>query len=93
MAQFPKKAATEDNWRLLLHSLGQEELQNQWLEIKETIHRCHQINTLNGKLIHRGLQSHQRLIEIMKGNFHKSSTYTAKGNQKGTGSSQTVTVA
>lgn len=83
----------EKNWGELLESLNQLDLKKQWDDVKETIEYCQNINDLNGKLINRGLSSHERLLQLMRGNTQQADTYNAYGTKHTTSFSGTVTQA
>jgi len=83
----------EDNWKKLLQSLNNSEIQQQWQDIKNTIEHCQKINNVNGKLISRGALSHERLLHLMRGNTHQADIYDARGSKHSTGLSGTVTQA
>lgn len=83
----------EENWNKLLHSLKQPEIQQQWQEVKNTIEHCQEINNVNGKLISRGVKSHEHLLQLMRGNTQQADTYDARGSKHATSFSGTFTQA
>lgn len=83
----------EQNWKKLLQSLGNPSLQEQWQDVKNTIERCQEINNVNGKLISRGAQTHERLLHLMRGNSQQADIYDARGSKHSTGFSGTLTQA
>jgi len=83
----------EDNWNKLLQSLNNNDLEKQWKDVKNTIQHCQDINNVNGKLISRGAQSHERLLHLMRGNTQQTDIYNASGGKCSTGFSGTVTQA
>jgi flagella synthesis protein FlgN len=87
------RAANEENWSALLATLSNSELQTQWHEVKNTIEHCQKINNINGKLINRGVTSHSRLLQIMRGNNQQTDLYDAKGSKHSTYSSASVSHA
>ncbi|MGH1486197.1 MAG: flagella synthesis protein FlgN [Cellvibrionaceae bacterium] len=87
------KQADEKNWALLLNALNNQNLSQQWQEVKTTVEHCQKINTINGKLINRGVTSHTRLLQIMRGNTHQADLYDAKGTKHSTALSGRVTQA
>lgn len=83
----------ESNWLKLLQSLNNLEIQHQWKDIKNTIEHCQQINNVNGKLISRGVKSHERLLQVMCGKTGQADVYDAKGSKHTTTYSGTVAKA
>lgn len=87
------KVSDEKSWGQVLHQISNEDLSQQWQEVKATVEQCQRINNLNGKLINRGLTSHTRLLQIMRGNIHQSDLYDAKGSKHSAVQAYNVTQA
>ena len=87
------KQADEKNWSQLLKAINNQNLSQQWQEVKSTVEHCQKINNINGRLINRGVTSHTRLLQIMRGNIHQSDIYDAKGSKYSTATSGQVTQA
>jgi flagella synthesis protein FlgN len=85
--------ADENAWSMLLNTFNEPELQKHWFQVKNNLEKCNEINELNGKLISRGLNSHSRLLDIMRGSTAKADLYTAKGNRQTANSSISFTQA
>lgn len=83
----------ENNWNKLLQSLNNTDIEKQWKNVKDTIEHCQKINNVNGKLISRGNQSHERLLQIMRGKTQQADIYDARGSKHSTSFSGTVTQA
>ena len=87
------KKTDEQGWLSLVNSSQEKTLQQQWQEVKKTIEHCQRINSINGKLINRGLTSHSRLLQIMRGNMAPTDLYDARGERRSTSLSGNVTQA
>ena len=87
------KKTNDRGWQELLSYIGEKNLSQQWQEVRSTIEQCQKINTINGNLISRGVTSHSRLLDIMRGNIHQANLYNAKGIKHSTASSGSVTQA
>jgi flagella synthesis protein FlgN len=87
------KGSDEANWISLINVTNDIDLKQQWHEVKKTIEHCQHINTINGKLISRGVNSHSRLLQMMRGNINQADLYNAKGNKLSTLSSGSLTQA
>ena len=85
--------ADESNWTKLLQTLNSEEIQQQWQDIKHTIEKCQFINSINGKLINRGVKSHERLLQVMRGQTEQAGIYDARGGKHAATYSGTVAKA
>ncbi len=83
----------ESNWTKLLQSLNNMDIQKQWQDVKNTIEHCQNINNVNGKLISRGVKSHERLLQVMCGKTQQADIYDAKGSKHSTTYSGTVAKA
>jgi flagella synthesis protein FlgN len=83
----------EQAWNMFLQSYNDISLQEKWQAVKKNLEHCQEINTLNGKLINRGLTSHSRLLDIMRGNSNKADLYNANGNKQAMTSSISFTQA
>ncbi len=87
------RSSNETSWAALLESFNDENLQKQWQEVKTTVEHCQKINEDNGKLVNRGVNSHQRLLQIMRGNIQQADIYNAKGSKQSSHFGGTVTQA
>ncbi len=76
------QTANEKNWSLLLDSFNDHKVKESWQEVQTTISRCKDINNINGKLINRGVQSHSKLLQLMRGNTQQADIYDAKGSKR-----------
>ncbi len=76
------KAANEENWSLLLDSFNDQAVKESWQAMQTTISQCKEINNINGKLINRGVQSHNKLLQLMRGNTQQADIYDAKGSKR-----------
>ena len=63
----------------------QEHLSERWQRLKELLAQCQSANEVNGKIIHRGQATHQKLIGILRGQDQQTMLYTGKGIKKITG--------
>jgi flagella synthesis protein FlgN len=87
------QAANEKNWSLLLDSFNNDSVKQTWQEVKTTIEHCKSINNVNGKLINRGIQSHNKLLQLMRGNTLQADIYDAKGTKRSNNYSGMLTQA
>jgi flagella synthesis protein FlgN len=87
------QAANEKNWSLLLESFNDNGVKETWQQVKTTIEHCKTINSVNGKLINRGVQSHNALLQIMRGNTQQADIYDAKGAKRSNNYSAMLTQA
>ena len=87
------QAANEKNWSLLLDSFNDDSVKQTWQEVKTTIEHCKSINNVNGKLINRGVQSHNKLLQLMRGNTQQADIYDAKGTKRSNNYSGMLTQA
>jgi flagella synthesis protein FlgN len=87
------QAANEKNWSLLLDSFNNDSVKQTWQEVKTTIEHCKSINNVNGKLINRGIQSHNKLLHLMRGNTLQADIYDAKGTKRSNNYSGMLTQA
>lgn len=76
------QAANEENWSLLLDSFNDQAVKESWQAMQTTISQCKEINNINGKLINRGVQSHNKLLQLMRGNTQQADIYDAKGSKR-----------
>lgn len=70
---------TENDWIKALKEIGKEELLPLWRELKKTVVHCQTLNTVNGKLIKRGVTVHDKLLSILRGKPN-GSPYNNEGN-------------
>ncbi len=87
------QAANEKNWSILLDSFNDDSVKQTWQEVKTTIEHCKSINNVNGKLINRGIQSHNKLLHLMRGNTQQADIYDAKGTKRSNNYSGMLTQA
>ena len=83
----------ETAWLAYINTSGNLDLQKEWNKLKITLEHCQSINTTNGKLVNRGLNSHSRLLKIIRGNVSQADLYNAKGNKLSTNLSGKVAQA
>ncbi|MEY4588453.1 MAG: hypothetical protein RL497_529 [Pseudomonadota bacterium] len=67
-----------------------ETLGERWEILKDQLAKCQDANEINGKLIHRGQATHQKLIGILRGQNHQTLLYTGKGIKKAAGYAEPI---
>jgi len=77
-----KKTHPKADWSYILEQLHLEHLSLEWAQVKEVMRQCQEINTINGQLLHRGINSNERLLKILQGNTQDDELYNAKGLQR-----------
>lgn len=82
---------TEGQWKNLIESIDDEEIQAQWAELVEKLNECKHENEINGRLISRGKQTVGKLLSILRGQLDSTQTYTHTGQTEGNGNSHSVT--
>ncbi|MGH1472259.1 MAG: flagella synthesis protein FlgN [Cellvibrionaceae bacterium] len=84
---------TEGQWKKLIESIDDQEIQNEWKNLIEKLNECKHENEINGKLISRGKQTLGKLLNILRGQLDSTQVYTHTGKTEGGDNSHTVTRA
>ncbi len=71
--------ANESNWMALLQENGGQKLLQNWHDFNERLQQCHHLNNINGKMIARGRQTINRLLDIARGQTDTPRLYTSNG--------------
>ncbi|MBX2807192.1 MAG: flagellar protein FlgN [Cellvibrionaceae bacterium] len=79
------KPADEAHWLEFLSTLDRSNIRKQWQDIQQTVAHCQAINDINGKVVQRGIQCHEQLLRLMRGNVQQENLYNAKGKTQSTG--------
>lgn len=90
MAQSYSSGNDQQSWRDLIKQLDDEQLNDNWLKLKELLRLCKLENEVNGKLLSRNHQIYSRLLDIVRGQTKAPSLYNAHGSSSSSGSSNIV---
>lgn len=74
------KPADEAHWEELIQAMGGQKLDDLWQALQEKLQQCHHLNEVNGKMIARGQQTINRLLDILRGQFDAPKLYNQSGN-------------
>lgn len=70
----------QENWLGLLQENGGQKFLQSWQELNAKLQQCQQLNDVNGKMIARGRQTINRLLDILRGQSDSPKLYTSRGS-------------
>lgn len=73
------KPTDETHWLELLQAMGGQKLLDQWQVFNDKLSNTKHLNDVNGKMIARGQQTINRLLDILRGQFDAPKLYNQSG--------------
>lgn len=77
--QAQGKPTDESHWLQLLQEMGGQKLLDQWQIFNDKLSNTKHLNEVNGKMIARGQQTINRLLDILRGQFDAPKLYNQSG--------------
>ncbi|BFM16602.1 hypothetical protein R50073_27850 [Maricurvus nonylphenolicus] len=77
--QAQGKPTDESHWLQLLQEMGGQKLLDQWQIFNDKLSNSQHLNEVNGKMIARGQQTINRLLDILRGQFDAPKLYNQSG--------------
>jgi len=71
--------AVSEAWQTLLQQTNQQQLVDQWQQLKTLQSACKKANEVNGKILARNQKTFGRLLEIVRGQTASPSLYSTAG--------------